>query len=247
MPTQKKTASNTTPNTPKSGGRGRLGGANNNTNAANSNKKNSIQHHVVTQPCVFNIFLVRFLRLKPNDKGYVDAYIYDFTGNIDFDRYEADGVVLLRDNPEENVGKPKASDPKGYYKETAIVQLPLQKDNPILTPGCATGGIEKKAKHWGTLLVKGLHDTNWKYPDTYERFPWEYGGIDISHTGSEVACLDQVFLNHDIRNIVKTLHGGVMPKTIPEDILDLIFSDRENNDAYEILGIDNPDDVVGGH
>lgn len=245
MPNKKKSASNTTPKTPKSGGRGRLGGANNNTNAANSIKKDSIKHHVVIVTCVFNIFVGRCLRWKPKDKRYTDTYHYDFTKTLNYDKFEADGVMLLRDKPEENVGKPKESDKDNYYKETVIVQLP-QDNNPILTPGCATGDIEKRAEQWGTLLVQGLRETNWKYPGTYEKFPWDYGGIDISHTGSEAACLDQVFLNHDIRNIVKTLHGGVMPKTIPEDILDLIFSDRENNDAYEILGIENPNDGGGG-
>lgn len=148
---------------------------------------------------------------------------------------------MLRNSADSNAGKPKSSDQTGYYKEMVVVQVPLDDVNPILTQGVTFDYI-KEAARWDELITKGLNETIWRYPDTYKKFPWKYGGISTSHTGVEVACLDQVFLNHDICDIVKALYGGEMPASIPVDILDLIFSDREINNAYEILGIKDPED-----
>ena len=178
--------------------------------------------------------------MKP-DGTVIDAYHFDFTSGMSYSDFDCDGLKMLRISADSNAGKPKSSDPTRYYKEMVLVRLSEDHVNPLLTEGVIFD-YAKEAAGWGELIAKGLNETNWRYPETYMKFPWKYGGISTSHTGVEVACLDQVFLNHDVCDIVKALYGGEMPASIPEDVLDLIFSDRENNNAYEILGIKDPED-----
>ena len=234
--TKKATKSNGTPNK-------RRGNRLNNSNiqgATPSSTKKTIEHRVYVIRCHFNILAIQFARVKP-DGTVIDAYHYDFTSGMTYSDFDCDGLKMLRISADSNAGKPKSSDPTRYYKEMVLVRLSEDHDNPLLTEGVIFD-YAKEAAGWGELIAKGLNETNWRYPETYMKFPWKYGGISTSHTGVEVACLDQVFLNHDVCDIVKALYGGEMPASIPEDVLDLIFSDRENNNAYEILGIKDPED-----
>lgn len=148
-PAKKATASNNNTPKPKRGNR-----LNNNYGSTPSTTKKTIEHHVVVVCCVFNVLVMRCLRKKP-DGTYQDAYHYDFTNNIDCDEFDTDGVKMLRNSADSNAGKPKTSDPSGYYKEMVLLQLPLDNGNPILTPGVSVDQIEEAAR-WGEIVAKEL-------------------------------------------------------------------------------------------
>lgn len=191
-------------------------------------------HHVTILNCPGNIQVALMTRTKPSGE-IMDTFFHTFVENMDFDKYNTDGTMMLRDDAQSNNGKPKQSNPD--YKWMVIVKLPQPNENSILNPK-ATFDHEAEGAAWGQLLCDGLNGTEWQYGDMYKKYPFQYGGINTSHAGvAPLTCLDQVFLNHDIVRIVKALYGGEIPETIPEDVLDQFFSDRESNDPYAILGL----------
>lgn len=197
---------------------------------------NKIKHSVSIFPCAFNI-QAAFIHKSIN--GDVrDVFHWDFWKSIEVDgkyeEFDVDGKFILRYSPQENRGKPKITDPQ--YSFDVLLKLPDSGD-PAQNPFSTTTNFnhEIEGKKWGVKLVDGLNATKWKYPETFKKNPFQYVGLDTSTYG-EIAALDQVFLNNDIKSIVSCLYGNKIPAILESNLLESVFSNPICNNPSEVLG-----------
>jgi len=97
---------------------------------------------------------------------------------------------------------------------------------------------ETEGRKWANKLIDGLNATNWKYPDTIKKNPFQYAGLDTSTYGN-IAVLDQIFLNDDIKSILPCLYNNKIPTSMESKLLESIFSDPISNNPSAILGCEN--------